>query len=301
MTSDADRRREQRFPVSIGSPEPSTTFADVAAGALRRIRRDPVLLVPFAFAGVLVALADVIRRLDPLPAARPDWIGRTVNLEYSVFPTGTARTTRDVGALVDLETPYLIGAIGLELAVVLAVALAGWVTITRAMRVDRTRRSVAAYVGTSLGLGLVVSALGAPSVTVHSLPVGLALLVVAALVLVHLFLLPGFLAVGMDPLTALRRSVRGAQGRGWTLLGFVVALGLAYWVLALVPIAGGFLSTALVGPVHAVVLAVLLRHSGGGDHNEGGAVEDGHQKAVGRARKRETSPGPARLEPESGE
>jgi len=93
---------------------------------------------------------------------------------------------------------------------------------------------------------------------VSSLPLALLALVVGSLVVVRLFLFPGLLAAGNAVWTALRQSVRRSQGARLALFWLALGLGLISWGLARVPVVGGFLSTAVVGTVHAVALAVLL-------------------------------------------
>jgi len=119
--SDADRTRD----ASVSAPPGRPTATDVLRAVGRRLRADPVLCVPFVVAGVVVGLADWIRLRDPLPAGTPVWTGETVSVQYSLFPSGTARATRELGALVDLRLPYLLGGVALEAVVPLAVGTAG--------------------------------------------------------------------------------------------------------------------------------------------------------------------------------
>lgn len=244
----------------------STTAGTVLKTAGLYIRRDPVLAVPFGVVGLLVALADWLRTQDPLSVAQPDSFEQTLSVQYSIFPTGTARTVRHADALVDLRVSYLLGAVALELLVPLAVGLAGWLTITRALDSARRPRSLVRYLGVLLAVIVLPWILGAPTIDVENVLLGTVALLAAALVLVRLFLLPGLLAAGRPFLTALRESVRVSQGSQWPLFWLIVTVGLTSWGLAQVPIAGGFLSTAVVAPVHAVSLAVLLRDDPDDDH-----------------------------------
>ncbi|WP_254764000.1 hypothetical protein [Natrinema marinum] len=223
-----------------------------------RLRRDPGLVVPFTIAGLLVALADRLRRWDPLPVATPDSFTRTVSVQQSVFPQGTPRTVRHVGAFVDLRLPYLLGAVALESLVVLVIGLAGWMTITRAFGAERRLESAARYLGLLSVVALLSRSFGSPSLEVGSLVLGALAIITVALVGIHLFLFPGFLAAGESFATALRKSFLAPRGRRWPVFWLIGLLGLASWGLAQVPVAGGFLSTAVVAPVHAVSLAVLL-------------------------------------------
>lgn len=244
------------------SPDTSMMVGVVLKAAGARIRHDPVLSVPFAIVGLLVALADGLRKQDPIPVATPDWFEQTLSIRYSVFPMGTARTIRQVDALLDLRTPYFFGAIALELLVLLAIGTAGWLTITRAMDTERRLDSLARYLGVLSAISLPIRLLGTPTINVDGLLLGGLVLLTIALVLVHLFLFPGLLAAGCQVTTALRESVRKSRGKRWTLLWLIIIFGLASWGLAHLPIAGGFLSTAVVAPVHAVSLAILIQQNG---------------------------------------
>ncbi len=255
-------------PASRSPPRRVSTCGTVLRTAGARIRRDPVLVVPFAVAGLLVALADWLRERDSLPVAEPDWFGRTFSVQYSPFPAGTARTARPVDALVDLHLRHLLAGVALELVVFIAVGLAGWLTITRALDAERRPGQLARYFGFLSAVAVVPRLLGSPSIEVGSLLVGVLVLFVGAFVLVRLFLVPGLLAAGHRFTTALTESRRRSRGAEWSLFWVIVTLGLASWGLARVPLAGGFLSTAVVGSVHAGVLAVVLRGNDDDDDEE---------------------------------
>jgi hypothetical protein len=223
-----------------------------------RLRRDSRLGLPFVIAGLVVALADVIRTWDPLPVTTPEWTERSLSVQYSFFPSGPARTIRTLGAFVDLRAPYLLGALALECVVFVGVGLAGWITITRALDVERRLGALARYLGVSGSIGSIPVLVGPISVTPDSLPLVLLGVVVVSFVSVRLFLLPGFIAKGDRVIAALEHSVGASKGAFWPLLSLVIVFGLGYWALASVSLAGGFLSTALVAPVHSVALAVLV-------------------------------------------
>ena len=238
-----------------GSPERRSTPTVLLAVA-RRLRTDPTLCLPFGLAGLVVGLADWLRLRDPLPVGQPAWVGDTFSVQYGVFPSGTARTSRQLGAFMDLQLPYLLGGLALEAVVALAVGVAGWLTITRALSADRTAGSFGRYVGV---LALTVAGIRPVSqVEVGSLPLALLAIAVVVLFVVRLFLVPGLLATGSGFRTALRESVRRSRGVRVTLGWLAVLLGVASWGLATVPVVGGFLSTAVVGTVQAVAIAVVL-------------------------------------------
>jgi hypothetical protein len=234
------------------------SFVRVLKRAATRLRRNPRLGLPFVIAGLVVALADVIRAWDSLPVTTPEWTEKSLSVQYSFFPSGPARTIRELGAFVDLRTLYVLGALTLECAVFVGVGLAGWITITRALDDERRLGALGRYLGVFGSIGSIPVLIGPRSVTFDSLPIALLGIVVVSLVSVRLFLLPGFLARGDRVTAALKHSVRASKGAFWPLLSLVIVFGLGYWVLALVPLAGGFLSTAFVAPVHSIVLAVLL-------------------------------------------
>lgn len=240
------------------SPDGATTVATILRSAGVWIRRDPIPIVLFAIAGLVVAVADWLRRWDPIPVARPAHLDQTVAIQHSIFPRGIAQTVRPVGALVDLRTPYFAGAIAIELVVVLAVGLAGWLTITRVLGVDRDVGSFLRYQGVFSVVVLVPWALGFPSIEFDNLLFGLGAFVVVLLLWIRLFLVPGYLATGESIVGALRRSLHETADVQRTLGGLVLVLGVGCWGLFQLPHVGGFLTTAVIGLVHAVVIAVVL-------------------------------------------
>ena len=256
MTSEAP---DESSPSSeTRSAKQPMSFGRVLKRAMTRLRRDPLLGLPFVIAGLVVALADAIRAWDHIPVTTPGWVGQSLSIQYSFFPSGPARTIRELSAFVDLRTPYVLGALTLKCAVFLVVGVAGWVTITRALGAERHLESFGRYLGISGLIGSVSVLLGQTSVTLDSLPLALLGLVVLSLVSVRLFLFPGFIAGGDYVTVALKHSVRASKGAFWPLLSLAIVFGLGYWLLALVPLVGGFLSTGIVAPVHSVALAVLL-------------------------------------------
>ncbi|MHC3381485.1 hypothetical protein [Haloarcula sp. H-GB5] len=244
---------------SLGHPSPTTRLSTLGVfkSALGCIRRDPVLAVPFVVVGMLVAFVDWLRQHDSIPAVATDALGQSVSVTYSVFPQGTTRTVRHVGALIDLETRYLLWAVGLEVLVPLAVGIAGWMTITRVLDTHSGPRALSRYIA----LAAIVSMpelLGGFSVDIPDFLIGLMLLAVGLFVLTRLFLLPALLVTGSGFVTALRQSYHRSQGQGMTIAGLIISIGLAYWGLATVPVAGGFLSTAVVAPIHAVAIGTVF-------------------------------------------
>ncbi|MFC7138014.1 hypothetical protein ACFQRB_19240 [Halobaculum litoreum] len=268
MTEDAPTEEPTREASTTTTPTGSgsrgvfdPTIVSVLRAVSRRFAADPMLVVPFVVAGVVVGLAETIRRRDPLPSTRPESLAESLQIQVAIVPSGTPTATRHVDALVDLQAPYLVGAVALEAVAGLAVVVAGWATLARALREggERSAGSFGRYLGLGVLLVVAPTLLDGPDIDVDALLPGLLLLVVSAIVVVRVFLVPGFLLRGEDVPTALRRSIRTGAGNGWSILGLAVVIGTASWGLAKVtgPLGGG-LSTALVGPVHAVTIAVLV-------------------------------------------
>lgn len=238
-----------------------------------RVRRDPGLALPFAVAGLLLALVDVLRRRDPIPVSTPDAFSETLSVQYAIYPTGTARTVREVGALVDLQTPYLLWGVGLELLPLLAIGAAGWITIARALDAPRRLDALSRYLCVLVVFGLLPRLLGSPSIDVSSLLLGVALLVVFSLVFVRIYLFPAFLVAGRGFVPAVRDGVAASRGQRWTIFGLVLVLGVTSWGLAHVQMAGAFLSTAIVAPVQAVSYAVLVQRDFGASRSGQGSIQ----------------------------
>lgn len=225
------------------------------------IRDQPRSVVPFTIAGLMVAVADWIRSTDPIPMAVPDSFRKTVSVQYSLVPMGTQRTVRSVDALINLRGPYLLGAVALELFVLLAVAVAGYLTLQLILDTSGSRRVAARYGLLVVAVGFVPRWLGTAQLTLGNLLVGLVALVLLSAIAVRLFLLPGLVVGGESVGAALRQSRRRSRGNGWTLFGLIVIIGISSWGLARVPLAGGFLSTAIVGPVHALSVGMLIQRT----------------------------------------
>jgi hypothetical protein len=244
------------------SAESSRGLIDVLRETVRRLGADPVLVLPFACAGLVLASADVWRRQDPLPVSQPDSLSRTLELQATVVPSGVPRTVRRADALVDLQATYLVAGVGLELLVPLVVATAGWFTVGRASSRGRTLAGLVRYLGVVLVAVTVPTLVHVPTVEVPSLFVGLLFLVVGVFLTIRLFLVPGYLVVGDSLVTAVRRSVRASAGDGPTILVLAVGFGTLSWALAVLfgPVGGG-VSTAIGGAAHAVALAVLVDRS----------------------------------------
>lgn len=245
-------------------PDDTDTPPTGIAGAIPRLRRDPALLVPFTAAGLVLALLDGLRRWDPIPTLVP---GDDVSIavEYAGYPTGVPDTARSLGALVDLKSPYLAWAIGLEALALAVVAAAGTATIARTLAVGddwdwrRWGWRWLAYLGLIVLFDAVGRAVG--SVGDVGLVFGAVLAIPLFAAFVRFFAAPAFVVTGSGPTAALVRSVRATRGIGWRLLALVLCFGLAAWLLGLVPYVGTALSTALVGSTLAVTMAAVRDES----------------------------------------
>lgn len=269
MTAERTDGVADSAPTRASPSDRRFTFAGVLRTVARRLRRDPVLAVPFTAVGALLAAADFLRGIDPIPAATGA-PAAGINVEYSIFPRGVGRTGRTLGAVVDLDLPYFLWAVGLEALLVAAVSLAGFATIawTLGARVRDRPVALLRYVAVLAALSVAYQALGRTQFEPHGMLVALIAMFVLLQVLVRVAMTPAFLVAGRGATRAVWASVAASRGIGWTLFGLVVALGIAASVLARAPVVGPYLSTAIVATVHSVALGVVYRHcdpaNGGG-------------------------------------
>lgn len=243
-------RRKRQSPLSV---------------ALSRLRDDPVLFVPFLLMGIVLTVVDLLHRRDPIPALKRTGLGAdgiNIQVEFAGYPTGIGRTLRPLESLIGLEPIYLGWGLALYVLPLVAVTVAGAVTMARAM--DRPVRfeAVASLFGFVVTLDLLQRLLGSIAVLQEMGLWGFVPLAIYFALFVRLFLVPGLLVAGRPLRTALRESGRFADGRGWSLFALVLAIGLAAWLLSLLPVVGPVLSSALVAPVHAVAIAVGLERGG---------------------------------------
>ena len=242
--------------------EPATlTVTAVLRATIARIRSDRWLMIPFLFAGGLITAVDFVRRWDPIPASRETSDGLSIELAFYLYPTGVPGTARPLGAIVDLLPQYLLWTIGIELTVVLAVGVAGWVVISRGLEQSPVWRSAARYIGLIVfPLWILRLADGAEIEFANGgLLFGIPLLIVWALILVRLFLLPVCLVDGRGLIEAIRESARTSRGVSWPIFGLIVLIGLGMSLLGSIPTVGGLLSTALLAPIHAVAAVVVYQ------------------------------------------
>ncbi len=247
------------LPASSGGSSPNPLSA-----AVRELGRDPLLFVPFALTGILLAIVDWLRQRDPIPAIEREGLGSNgveITIEYVVYPTGVPQTAVPYESFVALEPSVLVWGLALQALSLGAIGVAGAVTMARAMDERLRPRAVGAVVGFVVAMDLLLRLLGSIDAFQQMGLFGLIPLVLYFLILVQLFPLPGLLLTGRSPLAALRQSRRQVAGRGWSVFALVLAIGLSAWLLASLPF-GTVLSSVLVAPVHAVaVVAVLDRRT----------------------------------------
>lgn len=235
---------------------PGTSVAGVLRGAFGRIAADPALALPFVVAGLALTAVDWLRLRDPVPTASPPRVGDvTVRIAYQFYPAGVRRAGVRPAALVDLELPYLAWTVGAEFAALLAVAVAGWAVVSRALDAERTPVSLVRYLAFAVGAHALLG--------VFALFDGLGWLALLALAAylsaaVRLFAAPALVVAGRDLRTAVRESARRSRGETATVVGLVALVGLAAWLLGSVPVVGAFPSTAVVASVHAVAVVAFV-------------------------------------------
>lgn len=244
----------------------------LAAGSLGRaagrLVRDPALVVPFALVAALLSGIDALRRRDPIPAVEWESLAdSTVHVEYSLYPAPRSQTIRPLVALIDLEVPYLLWAVGLELLTLTAISVAGVVVIRRALDespvagVDAAvgRGPVASYLVFVVAVVLAGRLLGGVDAFQEMGPVlGLPVLIALAVIAIRLVLVPVLLVAGSPLPGAIRRSNRLARGSGWSLLGLILIFGFGTWLLASVPVVGTVLTGLVIAPLQIVTLVVAF-------------------------------------------
>lgn len=256
---DGDAVRAGR-PAGSDDAGGAITAGTVLTATLRRMANDPRLLAPFVLLGAWVGVVDALRRADPVPTASGPWLADGhVSLHLPVYPGGIARTGVPPESVVGLRPGYLALETALAGSVLVGTGLAIAVVVALASaRLDRVRWSaaprLAGYVVALATLRWLVAALAAlrEEFALVALLVGLALSV-------RLFAAPSLLAHGATYRTAVVGSNRLVRDHDWSVLGVGLLGGLAAYALASAPVAGGALSTALVGPALAVASLVVHR------------------------------------------
>lgn len=259
--------RDEREHGSSDRPEPMPVERDgptISSAVTARLRADPTLWTPFLVAGCLLLVVDLCRQRDSIPAVT-GIEESTIHVSYAVFPRGTTTLHRPLGALVDLQQPLFWYALGLEVVAIAAIAVAGWLTMARASDEAFRPNRFLVYVSSVLLLDLLFRVVDASGLeyTGESLLVGLAILALVMGIFVRLFLVPVTMLREGGIVRPVGASWRYSRGRGLTLFGVIVVVGIGSWTLAQVPTLvrvpelGTVLSTTIAGTVHAVSLVVL--------------------------------------------
>ncbi len=238
----------------------------ILSSAVSRLSRNPVLFGPFLVAGVVLTLADWLRRRNPIPTlerTHPLENGIDITLEFAGYPTGVPQTTHALESLLGLELPYLLYGLGLFLAPLVAVAVAGVLTMGWAMErpPDRWIAACTRLFGFALGVDLTFRFLDSSEIVESMGLFGLIPLVFFLFLLVRLFVVPGALVAGHSIPGAVAESSRLTAGRGWPVFGLILLFGLSGWALASVSSLGTLLTTALIAPVHALTIVTLRERS----------------------------------------
>ena len=233
------------------------TVSGVVAESVARVWRDPMLVVPFAVASAVLAGIDWLRLHDPIPTRLVESLSSgTVSVTFHIYPTGAQQTGLPLGSLVDLKLPYLAWAVGLELAGLLAVGIAGWYTLARAANLKLSVGALGSYLGFVVAVQAAFRLLG----LLDGLGpiIGLILIIAVVFAFVRLFVVPALLVAGEGLSAARRQSARLTSGVGMTVGLLVLLYGLSVWALGSVPLVGTLLSGTVVAPIHAVTIVVLF-------------------------------------------
>lgn len=231
------------------------TTTGLVGDAGRYVVRSPALVLPFLVVALVVAGVEFLRRRGPVPVQTTSYsLATGFDVQSHIYPSALSQTTTPLNALVDLKPQYLAWVVGLELVTFLAVVVAGAVVVTRVTDSSLSLAGVVRYGAFVVALGLL------PSVNFSgaSIVVGLPLLVVAYYITVRLFAVPVFLVQGLGFRRAAGRSWAATDGRGWSVFGVLVLLGIGYSLTAVVPTVGPALSTAVFGTLHAVTLGLFV-------------------------------------------
>jgi hypothetical protein len=254
------------------STDDGPTVRELLAATGSLLRRCPTLVVPFLLVALVTAAGDLWRLADSVSAV-PQTTAQRGFLHVVLQPTPapiSAVGTR-LPAVFGLRTEPLLGVLAADGLPVLAAAVATVVVVARSPETPTEDRSL----GRLLGVGVPalvayqLATLAAFQVVARVWPPGLLsylAIVVVLYVFVRLWLVPATI-VTVGPRGALSRSLALTRGHGWTVFGLVLLVGVGANLLVSVPVllpvdvplpVGTALATAVVGAVHAVLLAVTV-------------------------------------------
>jgi hypothetical protein len=255
-----------------------TDFTSLLVDSVRLLRGRPTLALPFLVAGLVAAVGDALRLLDPVPATPQTAVQRGLgHVVLHAAPSVTSAVGTRVAALLGLRAGPLVSVVlteGVPLAVTAVAAVVVIVRVTpgQTARTGRPipRRALLARAARLVGYELAVLAAFFVVATVAGSLGPLTLVVIVGLLFatVRLFVVPAAIARGSGIGAAVSTSVSSTRGHGWTLFGLVVVLGVAANLLVSLPVlldsvvsvtgesslpVGTALATTCVGTVHALL------------------------------------------------
>jgi hypothetical protein len=268
----ASDSRERGQPHESTDDGPTVRELLAATGVL--FRRRPALAVPFLLVGLLAAAGDVWRLADGVSTV-PQTTAQRGFLHVVLQPTPSpvsAVGTR-LPAVVGLRTEPLLGVLAADGLPVLAAAVATVLVVARTPGTPTGERSLGRLlaVGVPAVVAYQLATLVGFQILARGWPPGLLAylaIVVLLYVFVRLWLVPATI-VTAGPRAAVGRSLALTRGHGWTLFGLLLLVGVGANLLVSVPVllpsslgvplpVGTALATAVVGAVHAVLLAVTV-------------------------------------------
>lgn len=232
--------------------EPAVTTRYLFRAAYDRLRCNPRVIGVFLLVGVLVAIIDVVRRGDPVPAA--SFVGvreGTISLRFGLLVDVVYRHSTPMSTLVELRPRWLVWTAGLEVLRGGALIVASVYGYAQLLDETATVGAAGRY-----GFVMVVFALAAIDINTGFV-LGLPLGIVAVYLLVRFAPVSGLLAIGASIPTAFRTGWRITGGHGWSLFGVVLVVGLLNHSLASIPLIGP-VGSSLIAAVHVAVIATFL-------------------------------------------
>jgi hypothetical protein len=229
-------------PPDSTSPSVTTIFA----GALRRIRTNPRVILALLIAGVVISGVDWLRLHDPIPSIGYRGIQEGhLSVLLGIVITVFSRVTVPLSALVGLKPQWFAWAIGLKLLGFAVVTGAGAYALSRLLQTPLTTAATLRYAGVVVFLHL-----GPENIQFEGggLLLAIPLLVLFFFLALRLFALPGLLVTGYSLTSALQQSWRRTKGHSRSLFAVIILLGILNHLLLSVPV---------VGPLGSAVVAVL--------------------------------------------
>lgn len=247
---------------AVEREQSAVTLGALVGDSLRKLRREPRVLLVMLLAGVLLTGIEALRRWDPVPGTGfAEVQDGTFSVAFSVMGRILSEGTLQADALAGLSPRWIVWVLGLEGFRLVIATIAFTYAFTTLQDTALTARRLARYGG----LLLVLASVGVEADLPFSL--GLLLVPLALFALVHFVLLPGLITRGRPILPAIRESLRLSVSHRWTFAGFVLLVGHANHLLASLPVVG-VVGSSLVAAVHVGgVVSALDRIGDAGDAN----------------------------------